>query len=360
MSAASDGHVDGLVREDLVSFLMCPSCQGDLLLARAIRSGRTIVAGDLVCDNCQARYPIIEGVPDFVGVSQAGDVGQTTEGFAGNWKHYNRVILENELLNRDLFTDWIWPMAPTHFEDKVVVEAGCGMGRWLRLAAEQRPKVLIGFDYSTVAYTAQRNVAHLDNVHVIRADIYHLPIRPVVDVNYSIGVVHHTPDPALAFDRLTKMLAPDGVISCWVYGQENNGWITRFVDPVRKKVTSRLAPSALKLVSTVAAGNVRAAAELYAAIGAPSWLPYREYLLHLREYPFGYMTHIVYDHLIPSLAHYLPKEDLVQWVEGLAFVLSPRNANSWRLLAGRSPDAVRAAMAPLRAADLPADVTLRL
>jgi len=348
------------VKEALLPYLMCPACHADLALHDAVRSGRTIVAGELRCTACHERHPIVEGVPDFVGTGHDIDVGQTTEGFADNWKHYNRVILSNELLNRDLFADWIWPLAPTYFEDKVVVEAGCGMGRWLRLAAEHRPRVLIGFDYSTIAYTAQKNIAHLDNVHVIRADIYRLPIKPVVDVQYSIGVVHHTPDPARAFARLTEVLGPGGVSSCWVYGQENNEWITTFVDPIRKRVTSRLPMAALKVLSTIAAAELRTAAEVYAAVGAPSWLPYREYLLHLREYPFGYMTHIVYDHLVPSLAHYLPKAELERWADGLAFVLSPRNANSWRLLAGKSPDAVRAAMAPLRPEDLASDVTTRL
>jgi SAM-dependent methyltransferase len=344
------------MRESLLEYLCCPSCHGTLELADPVRSGRTVVAGDLVCASCAARFPIREGVPDFVDAHDAATVQQTTEGFADNWKHYNRVILANELLNRDLFADWIWPLQPTAFEGKVVYEAGCGMGRWLRLAAEHRPRVLIGFDYSTVAFTAQKNVAHLDNVHVVRADIFRLPLRPAAQILYSIGVVHHTPDPARAFRCLSDVLADDGVNSTWVYGRENNGWITSFVDPIRTHLTSHLPPVALQALSSVAALELRAASELYAALGAPRFLPYREYLMHLREYPFGYMTHIVYDHLVPSLAHYLPKEELLRWVEGQAFVLSPRNANSWRLLAGRHESALLAAMAPVRPESLGPDV----
>lgn len=348
------------MRDSLLAYLWCPACHGDLAVTEEVRSGRTIVGGALACVTCGARYPITEGVPDFVASDDAASVKQTTEGFADNWKHYNRVILSHEQLNRDLFADWIWPLQPTSFEDKVVVEAGCGMGRWLRLAAEHRPKVLIGFDYSTVAFTAQKNIAHLDNVHVVRADIYRLPIRPVADVLYSIGVVHHTPDPARAFACLQDVVADDGVSSTWVYGQENNGWITSFVDPIRTHVTSRLPATALQALSNVAALELRLASEVYAAVGAPAFLPYRDYLLHLREYPLTYMTHIVYDHLVPSLAHYLPREELLRWSEGLAFVLSPRNANSWRLLAGRHAAAIRAAIAPLDPAAFGRDVTVSL
>ena len=336
------------MRESLLEYLWCPECHGDLRLKDPRRAGRSVVSGRLDCAACSASFAIDRGVPDFVGADGDGDVEQTTKGFAGNWEKYNRTILANESLNRDLFDDWIWPLNPLSFEDKVVVEAGCGMGRWLRLAAEHRPKVLIGFDYSPVVHTAARNTAHLENVHVVRADIFRLPFRPVAEVSYSIGVVHHTPDPARAFSCLVDGLADDGVISCWVYGKENNGWIENVVDPVRKNVTSRLPPGILHALSGAAALQLRVMSEVYAAAGGAP-LPYKDYLLHLREYPLNYMTHIVYDHLIPTLAAYLPKEELRRWAQdkGLAYVLSPRNGNSWRLFAGRHGKAVASAAAPL-------------
>ncbi len=345
------------MREAALSYLVCPSCHGPLTPEGITWSGRSMVAGSLTCAVCQVGFPIVSGVPDFVaGTDEVRDVAQTTEGFAGNWKQYNRVILANELLNRDLFADWIWPLQPSFFEDKVVVEAGCGMGRWLRLAAEHRPKALIGFDFSTVAFTAHKNTEHLENVHVIRADIFRPPLAPSIDIIYSIGVLHHTPEPRRAFHSLMALLSSTGVFASWVYGAENNGWITTFVDPVRKHVTSRLPHAALNALSSMAALELRAAAEVYALLGAPKWLPYREYLMHLREYPFGYMTHIVYDHLVPALAQYLPRQEVREWGEGLAYVLSPRNANSWRLLAGKNAEAVAASMAPLSPAALPSDV----
>jgi SAM-dependent methyltransferase/uncharacterized protein YbaR (Trm112 family) len=336
------------MRAELLDYICCPDCKADLRVDTPTRSGKTIVSGTLACTACPATFPIVDGVPNFVRGAE-GDVEQTTEGFAENWENYNRIILSNSLLNRDLFTDWIWPLQPTYLEDKVVIEAGCGMGRWLRVAAERRPKVLIGFDYSSIARRAAENVAHLDNVHVVQADIFHLPFRAIADVQYSIGVVHHTPDPAGAFASLARILAPGGVISCWVYGAENNEWVTRFVDPVRTHITSKLPPAALNALSQAAALQLRAASAIYHTLGGAKFLPYRDYIMHLRTYPFDYMTHIVYDHLVPSIAAYIPRAEAERWANnaGLWNVISPRNANSWRIFGGKSRAAVDAAVAPV-------------
>ena len=319
------------------------------------RSGRHVVSGALTCAPCARAYPIDRGVPDFVrGADAVAEVSQTTEGFAGNWREYNRVILSNELLNRELFADWVWPLAPTYLADKVVVEAGCGMGRWLCVAAAQSPRALIGFDYSTIAWTAFKNTAHLENVHVLRADIFHPPIRAIVDVQYSIGVVHHTPDPARAFASLQSLLNPTGVGSAWVYGKENNGWITRFIDPLRTHVTSRMPEPALHAIAVAAAAQLKLTSELYALSGPLAKLPYRDYLLHLRDYPLDYMSHIVFDHLVPSLAHYVPREEVESWARGLPHLVTPRNGNSWRLLVGATEGAIAAAIEPLSLSDVAA------
>jgi SAM-dependent methyltransferase len=315
-------------------------------------------AGVLICSGCEQEFPLIDGVPTFTQGDEARDVAQTTSGFARNWETFNREIMDNNPLNTELFKDWVWPLNPEWLRGRKVLEAGCGMGRWLRVAAQQNPAVLIGFDYSDIAYTAARNTKELANVHVVRADIFRLPFKPVFDVQHSIGVIHHTPDPARAFDSLVKMINNDGVISCWVYGAENNEWITRFVDPVRTHVTSRMPHRMLSLVSAVLALELRVAANVYAAAGSPRFA-YGDYLGHLRRYPFKYMEHIIYDHLVPKIAYYLPKEELMDWAgrHDLAYVLSARNQNSWRLLASARDDVLQAATAPLSSSDIRQNAT---
>lgn len=303
--------------------------------------------GALSCTSCNATWPIVEGVPDFVtsptGSSGARDVVQTTSGFATNWQRYSDVIIAQPALNDELFRDWIKPVQPELFEGRVVLDAGCGMGRWLAASAPHAPRALVGFDYSPVVHAAFRNTRHLKNVHVVRADIFRTPFRPVFDVAYSIGVVHHTPDPEGAFAALLDVVTAEGVLAVWVYGKENNGWIENVVSPLRKLVTSRMPDPALHALSKALTLQLALAAHAFArAFPTPTSFSYDAYLRHLTKYPRAYLEHIVYDHLVPQLAQYLPREELERWAttRALSFDLSSRNDNSWRLIAARSDTAL--------------------
>ena len=355
------------MRDALIDLLVCPPCQTALTVSGGTKNGPHVMSGELRCARCGARTPIVDGVPDFVcgvgdatGAAQSGDapnhgapagsrahksVEQTTSGFAMNWQRYSRVILAEPALNDELFRDWIAPVQPESFEGKAVLDAGCGMGRWLAAAAPHMPQTLVGFDYSEVVHAAFDNTRHLKHVHVVRADIFRLPFRRVFDACYSIGVVHHTPDPEGAFAALLDAVVDDGILAVWVYGKENNAWIETVVSPLRRLFTSRLPDTALLVLTKVLTLQLAAAAHGYArAFPAPTTFPYDAYARHLLKYPRPYLEHIVYDHLVPQLAQYLPREELEAWAtkRGLTYSLTSRNANSWRLITARSVSALDA------------------
>ncbi|MBI1949026.1 MAG: methyltransferase domain-containing protein [Deltaproteobacteria bacterium] len=333
------------MRPALVEHLRCPVCRGELILRESSRQGPHVMEGSLFCAGCLVGYPIADGVPNFVGAGAESSVEQTTAGFATNWKRYSDAILAQPALNDDLLRDWIAPLSPELFQGRVVLDAGCGMGRWLAASAPHAPRALIGFDYSDVARAAFANTRHLKNVHVVRADIFRLPFpSKFASVCYSIGVVHHTPDPEGAFASLLDAVADDGALSTWVYGKENNQWIERVVSPIRSQVTSRLPDPLLYGLSRAAAAALSLGAGLYArTFPTRTAFGYDAYLRHLRGYPRRYLEHIVYDHLVPQLVEYLPKEELQRWATSrrLPFVLTSRNDNSWRLLVARSEEALR-------------------
>jgi SAM-dependent methyltransferase len=108
---------------------------------------------------------------------------------------------------------------------------------------------VIGVDLSEAVDVAFANTRDLEHAHVVQGDIFHMPVVRDFDLAFSIGVLHHTPDPASAFAVLADLVKPGGTVACWVYGRENNGWIVNAVDPVRIGLTSRLPSSAVRALS---------------------------------------------------------------------------------------------------------------
>src|SRR5262249_19045643 len=130
-----------------------------------------------------------------------------------------------------------------------VLEAGCGMGRHATIACRHGVKTLVGLDLGSAVEAAFRNTRHLSAVCIVQGDIYHTPLRPgAFDAAFSLGVLHHLPDPARGFRALAAAVREDGWFQVWVYGREGNGWIVYFVDPIRR-VTSRMPLGLLKQLS---------------------------------------------------------------------------------------------------------------
>jgi SAM-dependent methyltransferase len=99
----------------------------------------------------------------------------------------------------------------------LILEAGCGAGRFTRLMGETGAR-LVAFDYSSAVDACAENNAHLDNVAFLQCDIFDLPFeKGRFDRVFCHGVLQHTPNPEAAFHELTKMLRPGGKISIDVY-----------------------------------------------------------------------------------------------------------------------------------------------
>jgi SAM-dependent methyltransferase len=113
----------------------------------------------------------------------------------------------------------------TDLNNSLVLDIGCGMGRYVEVAAKVGANVT-GVDLSFAIDAAFENVGRKPNVHLIQADIFNLPFLPeTFDFIYSFGVLHHTPDAASAFKQLPKLLKKNGKISISVYSSYNRGII---------------------------------------------------------------------------------------------------------------------------------------
>ncbi len=223
----------------------------------------------------------------------AGSVGR----FGYEWHHYPEMRPEYE----EQFRRWTVHLAPEDWRAVRFLDVGCGMGRnsyWpMRYGAAEG--VAIDMDDRSLA-SARRTLAGFPGMRVERASAYAIPYRNMFDVVFSIGVVHHLEHPERALAQMVQAARPGGRVMIWVYGQENNRWIAVLVDPVRKALFSRLPAVVVHHLA------------LYPT--ALLWLGVRlgvgriTYFRMLRGFAFRHLRSIVFDQMLPKIAHYWSRE----------------------------------------------------
>jgi len=213
------------------------------------------------------------------------------------------------------------------------------------LAAEFGARAVVALDLSDAVDAAWRNTRHLPNAHVVQGDILRPPLKRAFDYAFSVGVLHHLPDPQAGFTALVGRVCPGGHVSAWVYGREGNGWIVHFVNPVREHVTSRMPRRMLDAVALAATVPLWLATRLVyrplrGRLGRRP-LPYGPYLSYIADFPFVEQRTIVFDHLVAPIAFYLRRDEFAAWFDdaGLEDVrIEHHNANSWRGFARVPPE----------------------
>ena len=305
------------MRPEALNFIVCPNCAGELSLSndasRTPEDGH-IMAGTLACRGCPSQFSIRNGVPILLPANLASVKLETASRFAEEWTRWSdlRDYYEQE------FFDWVAPLAAGDFADQIVFEGGCGKGRHTAIVASHSAKAIVSLDLGESAFVAFAHTRQFPNAHVVIGDLVNPPVRPVFDLAFSVGVLHHLPDPAAGFASLASRAREGGRVAFWVYGQEGNEWITRYVDPVRKAITSRLPASFLRIASIPPAVALWAIIKLFyhprSNGKGPARLPYGDYFAALYHYPFDEIHANVFDQLVTPVAYYLREDEVRPWM----------------------------------------------
>jgi SAM-dependent methyltransferase len=225
MTASPDLNRAGAA-DEVLSALRCLACRGHL-------DDR---GSELACADCGRKYPRVNDVVRFVDVEHyAGSFG-----FQSNI--FRRTQLDNEasrpsesdLQRRSRFE-------PEDLKGKLVLDVGCGKGRFAEAATRWGPHV-VGIDLSLAAEVAAENLKDRQAVF-FQADVFKLPFAAEsFDLICSIGVLHHTSDCERAFEMLPRLLKPGGRIAIWLHGMYDNWYRMSDVYP---KLTRRMSPTLL-------------------------------------------------------------------------------------------------------------------
>lgn len=216
------------MKRALMKIIVCPTCQVDLRLSVDIQNGEEIEVGMLMCSQCGKQYPIRNGIPRFV----------PTDDYVGNfsfeWNVHRKTQVDSIAGHNESYKTFL---EKTGFEEaelrgKVILDVGCGTGRFMEIAAGFGATV-VGIDLSYAVDAAYANMGVHPKINIIQANLFQLPFRAATfDAIYSIGVLHHTRNTREAFLQLPRLLTQHGAIGIWVYPWA--GDYSKRLDRIRK------------------------------------------------------------------------------------------------------------------------------
>ena len=207
--------------------LLCPDCRSEL---------NPLLPELLACEQCQREFPVLSGIPRFVEQKHLASFGL-------QWNKYE-VAHEDE--DRATFE------AKTGFRLKelsgqTILDAGCGGGRYSKIAAEAGANV-IGADQSAAVEKAATICKGLENIQFLQADLKHLPLpESSFDLAFSIGVMHHDENTREVFDSVAKMVKPGGKLAVWLY--KKNQWWQEGINRLLRSRTTKMPPQKLEKIA---------------------------------------------------------------------------------------------------------------
>ncbi|MFQ6082107.1 MAG: methyltransferase domain-containing protein [Candidatus Aminicenantia bacterium] len=324
------------MRPELLSYLVCPECKDSLEINIIKQENGEIIEGKLSCGECNLGFPVRNGIPRMALKEDYFLKERTKKNFAFSWRKFANIYQDP----RD-FLNWIYPKNKYFFKDKIVLDAGCGTGKHALFASRFGAKEVIAFDLSNSVEVAFDLTLPAKNVHIIQADIYHLPFKSNFDYIYSIGVLQHLPNPKKGFENLTQLLKGKGWISIWVYGYEGTGLVRKIIDPIRKNITSKMPLPLVFLLSffltivfyLISKGIYRPLSKFKITRKILKFLPMNSYVLYISQFNFSHIFNSIFDQLIAPITNYFYKEEIEQWFRKTDLkniIISDRNNMSWR------------------------------
>lgn len=249
----------------------------------------------------------------------------STDRFGYQWKKYAKIIPEFE----EQFLQWVFPLKKEDFKNKVVLDAGCGIGRNSFWALQWGSKELVAFDYDERSVkAAQRNLGGFSNAKVLFLSIYDQQRADMFDLVFSIGVIHHLEHPKLAIGNLIRSLKKGGTLLIWVYSYEGNEWIIRLVNPIRENITSKLPVWITHFISYFCS--------------VPLWIFVKifkgpnPYFRQLASFNFRHIHLIVFDQLIPKISNYWSRQQIDDLISDYGIneirITRPPNNCGWNIL----------------------------
>ena len=189
-----------------MGLLACPACSGPLQ--------------QLVCTDCGTRYESPEGIPDLRLSSDRQTEVVRDFYSAAPFPGYSPRETLFSLRERGRRSEFARMLDEAISPGAQVVEIGCGTGQ-LSLFLATADRSVIGADLARASLELGAEAAKrfgVEGVLFVETDLRRPGLQAgAFDVVVCSGVLHHTPDPRMAFRAVARLMKPGGYVVLGLY-----------------------------------------------------------------------------------------------------------------------------------------------
>ena len=144
----------------------------------------------------------------------------TVESFGNEWKKFDSFDDDEIKRIGNEYFDIVEPGILN--KDTVVLDLGCGSGRWSRYMAD-KVKFIEAIDPSDAVYSAVKLNRDKPTIRVTKAGVDNIPFADEsFDLIVCLGVLHHLPKTAEALTKATTKLKSNGHFLLYLYYKLDN------------------------------------------------------------------------------------------------------------------------------------------
>jgi SAM-dependent methyltransferase len=229
---------------------------------------------------------------------------KTIQDFGDQWTRF--VTNEGFYGSKELFEDIVGPSIETNeLVGKKILDVGSGTGRIVAMLIAAGAEHVTAVEPSEAFEILEKNAALIRNetgkdVICMRTTGDKMELPYSYDAAFSIGVLHHIPDPDPVVQKIHAALRPGGKLVAWLYGKEGNRLYLRIIEPLRKLTKHLPHPALMGIVWLLYLALI-----VYHEMCKLIRLPLSDYIINVlfRMAPDKRRL-VIYDQLNPAYAKY--------------------------------------------------------
>ncbi len=229
------------MKKEILSLLICPSCQNEeenLEVVEVIERKDEVFSGFLKCSKGH-KFVIKNYIANLC--IESDNIMKDSFIYNKLWDLHVKQYYPGRIKEfQNKFNNFakLPGVFKSYFKNQIILDVGCGEGRFSYLSSEMGANHVVSIDYSLTALNrAIKQTANPKNVSFIRANLLNLPFKKeIFDFIFSFGVLHHTKNTYYSFKNLLSFLKPDGIISIFVYRKNSLPKIQWLLRPISLKI----------------------------------------------------------------------------------------------------------------------------